>query len=246
MAGERCLPRWINRAHLILAQRAQRQPGEGDLFQSDAASLLQGQQERRHYFGRVVAGVSNEKNHDLRICEVKILAPRSNLQVTWKGRRAARHISFQAFLRETCSGSIAKRGETATEPRLWLSLRRSLCFSVIFAKEKVVSDLGREGVSEAEGLDRGGSRRCPLHSHHPKPPEWRGADCMHPLCRSPHKPDSGLTISTGISPHSRPALPPHSPGQHLWGGGEFPPEWGGKGSRNCPFAEGSAPLSLLC
>lgn len=58
------------------------------------------------------------KRHVLRICEVNILVPRSNVQAARKGRRVARHILFQIFLRETCSRSIAKRGGTVMKLQL--------------------------------------------------------------------------------------------------------------------------------
>lgn len=114
------------------------------------------------------------------------------------------------------------------------------CLSLwFFWRKRVVSDLpGREGaggLSEAKGLDRRPGR-CPLPSRHPCP--WgKGQSAGTRFAGSPCKLDSGLTISAGISPRS--------PGHHPWGWGAFPPKWGGKGSRNCPVAQGSTSLSPL-
>lgn len=65
----------------MLTQCAQQQPGEEDLFQPDTAHLLQELQEQGHCFGHTVSGLAM-KSHVLRIFEVKILVPRSNLQAT--------------------------------------------------------------------------------------------------------------------------------------------------------------------
>lgn len=148
---------------------------------------------------------------------MKILVPRSNLQATWKVWRAARHVSFQASLRETHSRSIAKRGGPAMKLCLWLQLPLSLSFSAIFATEKGGFGSAGKGRGREAQQGRGAGQRV-RKVPSPLPPPLPLRDGAQSPCTSfagsPHKQDNGLTISRGISPGSSPVLPPDSPGAH--------------------------------
>lgn len=110
----------------MLTQCTQQQPGAEDLLQPAAAHVLQELQAQGHYFGHIVSGLAMKSNV-LKISEVKILVPRSNLQATHLSQWCGQACLVSRLSSETAAPGREGRNSNEISSALIMSISFFLC-----------------------------------------------------------------------------------------------------------------------